>query len=115
MPAGFVSRYLTALLLTVIIEAAVAYMLGLRQRKVQIALVAINLLTNLLLNFSLVVLAAVGVNVSWQLVSALEIFVVVVEWRMLVYTFGQPKQRFLVNSVLGNFISFSAGLLLFWI
>jgi hypothetical protein len=115
MPAGIVSRYLTALLLTVIIEAAVAYLLGLRQGKVQIALAVINLATNLVLNFLLFVLAAVGVSVSLPLVSAMEICVVFAEWRMLVYTFGQSRQRFLVNSVLGNFISFSMGLLLFWI
>ena len=115
MPAGIASRYLAALLLTVIIEAAVAYLLGLRQRKVQIALSVINLVTNLLLNFLLVVLAAVGVSVSLPLVSALEIGVGLAEWWMLVYTFGQSRQRFLINSVLGNFISFSVGLLLFWI
>jgi hypothetical protein len=71
--------------------------------------------TNLLPDLLLVVLAAVGVSVSLPLISALEIGVVLAEWRMLVYTFGQSRQRFLVNSVLGNFISLSAGLLLFWI
>lgn len=115
MPVSVLARYLGALFLTVILEAAVAYLMGFRQRKVQIALAVINLVTNLLLNSALIILAFAGVIVSIPLVSVLEICVVFAEWRMLVYTFGQPRRRFLVTSVLGNLVSFSAGLLLFWI
>lgn len=75
---------------------------------------AINLITNPLLNYSLAALGYLGLTVSLLLVAILEIGIVLAEWRLLVYTFTEPRHRFLLTSILGNATSFGLGLLLFW-
>lgn len=108
-------RYIIALLLTIVIEGGVAYLLGFRRRKVQLALAVINLITNPVLNYFLVVLGYLGITVSLSLVMILEIGIVLAEWGMLVYTFPESKRRFMLLSILGNAASFSVGLLLYWV
>ncbi|HMB25327.1 MAG: hypothetical protein ACM33V_08630 [Chloroflexota bacterium] len=107
-------KYLLALLLTIIVEGCVAYLLGLRSRQSMLAVLAINVLTQPALNYLLLVLAYLNVNVTFLLIVVLEILVVIVEWRLLVYIFRAPKRRFLAVSLLGNALSFLIGLLFFW-
>lgn len=111
---SMLTRYLIALLLTVAVEGVVAYLLGFRRREFQLALAAINLVTNPMLNYSLAVLGYLGATVSLRLVVIFEIVIVFAEWGMLVYTFSEPRKRFLLISIVGNAASFGAGLLLFW-
>jgi hypothetical protein len=106
-------RYLLALLLTVIIEAGVAYLLGFRTSRFLTALAAINVITNPALNYLILVLAYLGTEVSFPWIVLLEVLVVILEWRLLVYVFREPKGRFLIVSFLGNATSFLIGLLLF--
>jgi hypothetical protein len=108
------SRYLFALLLTLAIEGAVAWLFGFRQGRSQLAIAMINCLTNPALNLLLLILAWLGVEVHLPLVILLEILVVVVEWRLLVYVFGAPKRRLFILSLLANAASFLAGIWLFW-
>ncbi|HVP20955.1 MAG TPA: hypothetical protein VMS73_03740 [Anaerolineaceae bacterium] len=108
------SRYLFALLLTLVIEGAVAWLFGFRKGWSQLAVAMINCLTNPGLNLLLLILAWLGVEVRLQLVVLLEILVVVVEWRLLIYVFGNPKRRLFVLSLLANAASFLAGIWLFW-
>jgi hypothetical protein len=106
--------YLLALLLTVVIEGGVAYLLGLRQSQQILAFAMINVITNPVLNYVVLVLNYLGLDVSFLLIVALEILVVIVEWQLLVYIFQGPTGRFLLTSVLANTVSFLMGLLLFW-
>lgn len=107
-------RYLLTLGLTLAIEGSIAYLLGLRKREYMLALALINVITHLSLNYLLLVLGNLGLDVTLALVSLLEILVVGVEWQLLVYVFGNPRGRFFSLSLLGNAASFLTGVLLFW-
>ena len=74
----------------------------------------INLITNPILNYLLLVFGFLGIEVTLIRVSLLEILVVIAEWRLLVYVFGSPQKRLLILSILANAASFLAGVLLFW-
>lgn len=73
----------------------------------------INMITNLALNYLILVLGYLNMETTLGLIAFLEILVVIAEWRLLVYVFRSPRGRFLVASVLGNAASFLAGVLLF--
>jgi hypothetical protein len=107
-------RYLLALLLTVAIEGTVAWLFGFRTGRTLLAVAMINCITNPILNFLLLFLAWLGVEVRLPLVVLLEIPVVVIEWGMYVYVFGHPKGRLFLLSLTTNVVSFLAGVLLFW-
>jgi hypothetical protein len=107
-------RYLLALLLTLIIEGSVAYLLGLRKNQHILAVALVNVITNLTLNYLILVLGFLNADASLALIVVLEIVVVIVEWQMLVYVFRNPKGRFLIISILANTMSFFIGLLFFW-
>lgn len=107
-------RYLLALLLTLIIEGGVAYLLGFRKSQSMLTIALINVITNLTLNYLILVLGFLNVDASLALIVVLEILVVIVEWQMLVYVFRNPKGRFLIISILANTMSFFIGLLFFW-
>ena len=107
-------RYLLTLLLTLLIEGGVAYLAGFRERKYTLAIAAVNVLTHPVLNYLLFLLGYLGADVTLPLITILEVLVVIVEWQLLVFAFGNPKGRFLLTSVLGNTASFLVGLLIFW-
>ncbi|RPI92094.1 MAG: hypothetical protein EHM40_14020 [Chloroflexi bacterium] len=79
-----------------------------------LAIALINVITNLTLNYLILVLGYLGIDVTFALIVTLEILVVIVEWQLLVYVFHGPKGRFLTISALANAMSFFIGLLLFW-
>jgi hypothetical protein len=108
-------RLLLALLLTLAVEAGVAWLFGFRTGRSQLTLALINVITNPLLNLLLLVLAYLGVQVTLLLVTLLEIPVVLAEWGLLVCAFGGPKGRRLALSLAANAASFLIGLLVFWI
>jgi hypothetical protein len=105
--------YLLALFLTIAVETGIVWLLGFRTHWHMLAVAAINTLTHPVLNFSFLVLGFLGLEVSLGGIVLMEILVVVVEWRLLVYMFGAPGGRFLRVSLLMNAVSFLAGLLIF--
>jgi hypothetical protein len=107
-------KYLLALLLTIVIEVGVAYLLGFRTSQYMLAVTMVNVITNPILNYLLLVFGWLGLDVPLGVVEILEILVVIAEWQMLVYVFCNPKGKLLVMSILGNTASFLIGLLLFW-
>ena len=107
-------RYLLALLLTIAVEAGVAWLLGLRTRRGMLAVVAINTLTHPLLNYAILVLGFLGSDLTLRTILLLEALVVVVEWRLLAYACGLPNVRSFMLSLAMNAASFFAGVLLFW-
>ena len=109
------ARYILALLLTLAIEAGVAWLFGFRSLRSQLTVALVNVITNPILNVLLLLLAWLGVDVTLWLISLLEVSVVAAEWGLLVYAFGKPKGRLFALSLAANAASFLAGILLFWI
>lgn len=107
-------RYLLALSLTLVIEGGIAYLLGFRKRQYILTLAMINVVTHVILNYLILVLGYLDIDVTFTLIVILEILVVIVEWLLLIYVFRDPKGRFLITSLLANAMSFFIGLLLFW-
>jgi hypothetical protein len=108
-----VGRYVLALVVTIAVEACVACLLGFRTRRHILGVSAINTLTQPTLNYCLVVLGSLGLDVSQGAVVLLEILVVAVEGGLLVYVFGNPRGRLFLLSLLMNVASFTVGILLF--
>ena len=103
-----------ALVLTIIIESAVAWLFGLRSRRELLTIVLINVITNPLLNY------LIAVNNSFSLISqtniliwCLEVIVVFTEWRLLVWVLRQNSKKMLLLSFVMNACSYGAGLLIF--
>jgi hypothetical protein len=105
------NSYFWPFTLSVIVETAVALLLGYRSRDFLVVVFFINLMTNPATNL----LFRAGcychlLSVSIPSMTGLEVAVVIVEWRMLDYVFsGRSKSMFLL-SMLMNAASFVAGL-----
>ena len=103
-----------ALILTIVIEVIIAWLFGLRSKRELLTVLLINVITNPLLNY------LITVNGYFHLVSrtnllilCLEVVVVLVEWRLLVWVLRQKVKKMLVLSVAMNAASYLAGLLIF--
>jgi len=107
-------RFLLALLLTLTLEAGVAWLYGVRSGRDQLTVALVNVITNPALNGLLLLLAWLGMDMTLWLVTLLEVPVVLAEWGLLAYAFGGPKKRLFVLSLTANALSFLAGVLLFW-
>ena len=107
--------YLLSLLLTLLLEGGVALLLGFRTRRLVLVLALSNLITHLSLNYLILVLGQLGVDVSLLLVAVFELAVVWLEWRLMAFVFPEKRRRLLGNSVLANGLSFLVGVLLFWV
>ncbi len=104
-----------ALILTIAIEAGVAWLFKLRSKMELGTVIHVNVITNPLLNY------LIAVNGYFHLVSqtiililCLEVIVVLVEWRLMVYVFRREAGKILVLSAVMNAVSCIAGFLLFW-
>jgi hypothetical protein len=103
-----------ALFLTIAIEFGVAWIFRLRSKTELLTIAFINLITNPLLNYLILV------NGYFQLISQniilvliLEVGVVLVEWRLLLYVLRQDVRKMFILSVVMNGLSYIAGLLIF--
>jgi hypothetical protein len=103
-----------ALVLTIAIEAGIVWLLGWRSKPVIWAVVLINVITNPLLNYLLLV------NNNYQLITqtnalifSLEAGVIIAEWRLLAYVLRRRDYKILWLSALINTSSFLGGLLVF--
>jgi len=103
-----------ALLLSILVEVPVAALFG-YWRPWQIAIVAlINVITNPPMNYLLLLNYHFGwVPRTTFLIAMLEIAVVFVEWRLLLFAFRQKPWRLLALSATMNFCSYVAGVFLF--
>jgi len=111
-----VSTYLLTFLLTVIIECFTALLMGFRRRWIFVGLFLVNLCTHPVLNLIIVYNNRSGlIKSDFTLLVLLEVVVVFAEYYLLRDTFrGEEKNLFLL-SLLMNFNSFAAGLVLFWL
>jgi hypothetical protein len=105
-----------ALLMTLAIEIPVGMLRGLRSAREIGAVALVNLITNPLLNYVVLVLyisgrmGASGGWAYWGTIALLELLVVLAEWRMLLWALGGSSRRMLITSVLMNAASFGLGL-----
>lgn len=95
---------ITALLLTIIIESAVLYVAGCRDRQVFKVWVAVNVLTNPVLNL----LVRLDSGLLWPL----EIAVIFVEAGIVRFALKQKYLKWFKYSLLLNAVSFALGLVL---
>lgn len=111
---SLVSSYLLALFLTIVIELAVALFFGFRKKIEIIAIVFINLLTNPILNYLLLVNSYFSFfQTSMSLFLFLEILVILVEWKLLVYALQEKTKKLILLSSVMNFCSYIAGVIIF--
>ncbi len=103
-----------ALLLTLAVELAIAWLLGLRGRDQLLSIALINLVTNPLLNYLLLVNGHFHVFTQAKLLTVcLEAGVVLAEWSLLVWALRLRSARMLALSLAMNASSYFAGLLIF--
>lgn len=101
-------NFIKVLFLTEIIEACTAYLLGYRGKRFYIVLILINILTNPLLNFILIVLYYFHIE-SFIITPILEVFVVIGEWKLFEYALGKSKRSYLLLSIIINLSSYLIG------
>ena len=108
------SNYLIALVLTTAIEVVVALFFGYRKKSEIATIILINLITNPLLNYLLFINNYFGtVQINTIIIIFLEIVVVFVEWRLLKFVLQQNSKKLFALSVVMNFCSYIAGVLIF--
>lgn len=111
---SLISSYLLALFLTIIIELAVAFFLGFRKKLEIITIVFVNLLTNPILNYLLLVNDHFSFfKSSLLIILFLEVIIVLIEWKLLVFALQENSKKLLALSLVMNFCSYIAGVLIF--
>lgn len=109
------TSFISALIITLIVEVAVAFFLGYKKQEAMIAIASINILTNPIFNLAVLV-NSVTLEINFYLfVFILEILVIIAEWRLLNYLLKQtfPKRNFLLDSIVLNVTSYLIGYLIF--
>jgi MFS family permease len=115
---------LVALLLTIVIELAVAWIFKYRTRKEKGSILLINIITNPLANVVALIVVAGYLNLLFPvkyeyykymmllnlvLIILIEVAVVVAEWKLLVYALKIESRKALKQSILMNLSSFVIG------
>jgi hypothetical protein len=111
---ALISNHLLALLLTLVIETAVALLFGYRKRGQLEAVVLVNLITNPALNY-LIALAVFShaFAVSLPVIIGAELAVVLIEWQLLAYVWRDKSPKPLALSLAMNACSYIVGTLFF--
>jgi hypothetical protein len=107
-------HYATAFLLTVLLEVAVALLLGFRKRSELLCVVAVNVFSHPLLVYLLWAIDSLRLRPIGVIETLLlEAGVVVVEWRLLRFALPRrPTLRLLLLSLAMNGVSYLSGILL---
>lgn len=109
-----ISSYVIALLLTILIEVFVALIFGYRNRIEILSVILLDLITQPVLNYFLLINNYFGlVSANTQFILLLEIIVILVKWRLLVYALDRNSKRLFVLSLVMNSASLVVGFLLF--
>ncbi len=103
---------LFALILTILVELLIAYIIGYRKREILALIFALNLLTNPLLNYFILLNSQMKlIELSIQVIILLEIIVIITEFLLLSAVLKKEKTKLLILSILMNLASFLFGLL----
>lgn len=109
-----ISGYFLALFLTVAVELMIAFFFGFRKKIELIAVICINLITNPILNYLLLVNNYFSLlEANLILILFLELIVVLVEWRLLFFALQKEPKKLLIMSFVMNFCSYVVGVLIF--
>jgi hypothetical protein len=107
-------NYAIAFLLTIVIEVAVAMVLGYRKRPEIACIVWVNVFSHPLLNYiiwTINSLSSVPIGIMWILLF--EGCVAIIEWQLMCYALRRiKKSRLLVLSLTMNSASYIAGIVL---
>lgn len=107
-------NFVLALFYTIIIELLVAFLFGFRKKTEIIAIILVNLVTNPILNYLLLVIGYSSLfGISQIFIVFLELIVVLVEWKLLVFVLQDKPKRLLLLSIAMNLCSYMAGFLIF--
>ncbi len=103
--------FLVAFVITCISELFICFLAGYREKKELISVILINLISNPLINYVIILLSTQYFFRKYMLliILSLEIIVVLLEWSLLVYSFKPEKIREMF------FLSFGMNLLSFLI
>lgn len=114
MELGVFFDFTFALILAILIELAVVIVFGFREKSIFFAVAAINLITNPILNYSILIIQNFNLlQVDFTVLLIFELVVALVEWRMLVYSVRADTKKLLILSIAMNLTSFASGLLIF--
>lgn len=106
------SAALGSLVLTLLVEVPIAAADGFRSRRELLAIVCVNLVTNPPLVWLLFVLSALlgpaNGGILFYITLCLEVAVVVIEWRLLVWALGTPSRKTLSLAIVMNVASYLA-------
>lgn len=106
--------YLIALLLTIVIEVIIAIFFGYRKKSEIAAIIFINLITNPLINYLLIINGYLKIiTISTATILFLEMIVVLLEWLLLIFTLRQNSKKLFILSLVMNLCSYIAGVLIF--
>ena len=103
--------YLLAFFLTILIEVAVAFILGYRNRRALLTVICVNLITHPILHYLLFLNWFFPLLPSFFLLLMLEVAATLAEWRLLIYALRKKWTSMLLLSVSMNGISFIVGIL----
>lgn len=104
---------ISALLLTEIVEFFAAYLLGHKGKNFYRTLALVNVITNPLINYIILVLYTLKLlHFRLIIIIILEIIVIFAEWGILSYAMNKKGKSFLALSIIMNTASFLAGVLI---
>ena len=107
------NSFLLPLVLTIVTEVIVAYVFGFRKKTEIITIIFINLLTNPILNYLLLVNGYFSFfEINPTLILFLELAVVLAEWRLLIFALQKSPKQLLILSLAMNLCSYIIGALL---
>lgn len=107
-----IGNLLIALLFTLLVELVIAIFFGFKTKIDFIAIVLVNLITNPTLNYWLLLnrnFSLIEINLTSTLL--LELIVILVEWKLLVFSLPRKSKRLLVLSLIMNVCSYTLGFL----
>jgi len=105
---------ISALLFTILIEVCIAIIFVYRKKLEIATIILINIITNPLLNYFLLLNNHYEIiKIDTLVILFLEIAVVYVEWLLLKYTLQQNPKKLFILSIAMNFCSYFLGILIF--
>ena len=117
MESDFLLNYAIAFLLTIVLEVAVALLLGYRKRLEIVCILLVNVFSHPLVNYLVWVANTMRAEPMGPLGHLpFEIGVVLVEWLLLCYALPRHRRsRLFVLSLAMNGVSYLAGVLVFFL
>jgi hypothetical protein len=109
-----IAALIIPLLFTILVEVIVAIIFGYRSKLEIATVILINLITNPILNYFLLVDGQIRlISINLQLILFLEVVIVLSEWMLLKFTLKQSSKKLLLLSIVMNFCSVMAGIVVF--